>query len=112
MALEHATAQQRMGQAVIRRQANARLVPDGAVAVEGVFANRPVNAAIGQAGLQSKEVSFRAISSELPAELARGAACTVFVGAQRVMLHGRYAVRHREDNLLIDTAVLDLELTA
>lgn len=112
MALEHATAQQRMGQAAIRRLSNASLVPDGYAAVEGVFQNRPVNAAIGQAGLQGREVSFRAICSELPAELARGMACSVFVGAQRVMLNGRYAVRHREDYLLIDTAVLDLELTA
>lgn len=112
MALEQATAQQRMGQAVIRRLANARLVPDGGVAVDGVFAERPIDAPMGGSGMQAVDVGFRAIASELPEDLARGTQCSVFVGAQRVLLHGRFEVRHREDNALIDTARLDLERAA
>lgn len=112
MALEQATAQQRMGQSVIRRLANSRLVPDGGVAVDGVFAERPIDATVGGAGMQTKDVSFRAIASELTDDVARGALCSLFIGEQRLLLHGRFEVRHREDNLLIDTAQLDLERAA
>ena len=112
MALEQATAQQRMGQSVIRRLANALLVPEGSVAVEGVLAQRPGDVPMGASGMQGTDVGFRAIASELPADLARGTPCTVFVGSQRQLLHGLYTVRHREDNVLIDTAQLDLERAA
>jgi hypothetical protein len=112
MTLEQATAQQRMGQSAIRRLANALLVPDGSTGIEGIYAERPMDAVVGGAGMQSRDLSFRAISSELEDDLARGAQCSLFIGPQRVLLHGRFEVRHREDNLLIDTALLDLERAA
>ena len=112
MALEQATAQQRMGQSVVRRLANARLVPDGGVSVDGQFIERPSDVPSGAYGATAQLASFRAIASETPEIVVHGQPCSVFVGDQRQILHGRYTVRGREDSLLIDTARLDLERAA
>lgn len=110
MALENATAQQRMGQAVIRRQANARLVPDGAVSVDGLLVERPTSLAMNAEVALGNEITFHAVASELPEDLDNGALCSVFIGDQRQIERGRFTVRYREDLPLIDNARLELEL--
>lgn len=110
MSLNLAAAQARMGQSVIARMANARLVPAGGVALPALFTRQPTDASFGEVGAQVRVVEARCLSADLPEHVVRGAECALYYDDQLHRRAGLYEVRQRDDNFETGISRLDLQL--
>ena len=100
----------RAGRAIVARCANGYLVPEGGVALPVVFSRPLITAALGQAGMQTREVQGSVLAEHLTEDVQRGTRVAVFHDDQQQILAGEYVVRHREDDLETGMARFDLEL--
>lgn len=102
----------RVGRAISARLSNGYLVPEGGVALPVVFSRPSITAQLGQAGMQTQDVSATVLTEHLGDDVKRGARVAVFHDGQMALLAGEYVVRHRDDDIETGMARLDLELAA
>lgn len=107
-----AAAEARLGAAITARLANARLVPEGGVAVPVVFSRPAQDMLLGQAGMQAHQLLATGSAALLGDAVQRDTRVQVFYDDQLTMAAGQYLVRQRDDDFEAGLARLQLELTA
>lgn len=87
-----AAIEARLGPALVARLANARAVFATGAPVACIFSRTPVQGALGNVGMQARDISLQCVTSALPAGITEGSAVSVYVGEQLVTVAGAYVV--------------------
>lgn len=101
-----------LGAAVLRRFANAVATFAGGQQVQGLFERRADSTLLGGLSVRSRDITFEAITAELPPNTQDGARCTVAMGDAPSVPVGSYRVARggRIDDHEERTTLLQLEL--
>lgn len=100
-----------LGAAVLRRFANAVATFAGGQQVQGLFERRADLALMGGLSVRARDITFEAITADLPPNTADGSVLTVAMGNTPTVPEGRYRVARggRVDDFEERTTVLSLE---
>lgn len=105
-----ANLEARLGRAMGARLSDGYLVPEGSVALAAIINNTAIDAALGAAGMQTRNVGANVSLADLADDVGPGTLCTVYRGDQRVLPEGLFEVLQRDDDVATGRSQLALQL--